>query len=57
MVLTSEPASTNGRNAALEHEILRLCRDALARHKVPAALHFVPVLAVAATGKLARPHA
>jgi len=57
VVLTSEPASTNGRNAALEHEILRLCRDALARHKVPAALHFVPVLAVAATGKLARPHA
>ncbi len=34
--------------------ILKLCRDALPRHKVPAAITFVPALAVAATGKLAR---
>ena len=35
-------------------DILRLCRGALPRHKVPAAISFVPALAVAATGKLAR---
>ena len=35
-------------------EILSLCRGALARHKVPAAITFVPALGVAATGKLAR---
>ena len=35
-------------------EILTLCRSALARHKVPAAISFVPALGVAATGKLAR---
>src|ERR1700722_2470858 len=35
-------------------DILRLCRDALPRHKVPAAISFVPSLDVAATGKLAR---
>ncbi len=32
----------------------KLCRDALPRHKVPAAISFVPALDVAATGKLAR---
>jgi acyl-coenzyme A synthetase/AMP-(fatty) acid ligase len=36
------------------NDILKLCREALPRHKVPAAIRFVPTLAVAATGKLAR---
>ena len=40
--------------AGVKDEILTLCRDALPRHKVPAAISIVPVLAVAATGKLAR---
>ena len=35
-------------------DILKLCRDALPRHKVPVSINFVPALAVAATGKLAR---
>ncbi len=35
-------------------DILKLCRDALPRHKVPAAISIVPSLDVAATGKLAR---
>jgi acyl-coenzyme A synthetase/AMP-(fatty) acid ligase len=35
-------------------DILKFCRDALPRHKVPAAISVVPALAVAATGKLAR---
>jgi acyl-coenzyme A synthetase/AMP-(fatty) acid ligase len=43
--------------AEVEDEILRLCRAGLSRHKVPSAIHFVPALAVAATGKLARHHA
>ena len=38
----------------LKNEILDLCRNALPRHKVPAAISIVPALAVAATGKLAR---
>ncbi len=42
---------------ALKGEILQLCRADLAKHKVPAAIRFVPALAVAASGKLARQHA
>jgi acyl-coenzyme A synthetase/AMP-(fatty) acid ligase len=41
----------------VEQEILRLCRDGLTRHKVPSAIRFVPALAVATSGKLARTHA
>jgi acyl-CoA synthetase (AMP-forming)/AMP-acid ligase II len=40
--------------AGVKDEILNLCRNALPRHKVPAAISIVPALAVAATGKLAR---
>jgi acyl-CoA synthetase (AMP-forming)/AMP-acid ligase II len=40
----------------VKNDILELCRSALPRHKVPAAISFVPALAVAATGKLARRH-
>ena len=40
--------------AEVKGEILDLCRNALPRHKVPAAISIVPALAVAATGKLAR---
>ncbi len=43
--------------AQTEGEILRLCREGLTRHKVPSAIRFVPALAVAPTGKLARQHA
>lgn len=39
---------------ALKEDILKLCRSALPRHKVPAAISFVPALNVAATGKLVR---
>jgi acyl-coenzyme A synthetase/AMP-(fatty) acid ligase len=41
----------------VEQEILRLCRAGLTRHKVPSAIRFVPALAVATSGKLARTHA
>ncbi len=53
IVLTA-PAAAAGNEAELRDDILKLCRGALPRHKVPAAISFVPALAVAATGKLAR---
>ncbi len=53
--VASEPASTD--MGELHHDILRLCRETLPSHKVPAAINFVPALAVAETGKLIRRHA
>lgn len=41
----------------LQSDILRLCRETLSSHKVPATINFVPSLAVAETGKLIRNHA
>ena len=54
VVLKSEEESAPTRQIQVKDDILKLCRDALPRHKVPAAISFVPTLAVAATGKLAR---
>jgi acyl-coenzyme A synthetase/AMP-(fatty) acid ligase len=54
IVLKSEEDSAPARQRELKDDILKLCREALPRHKVPAAISFVPALAVAATGKLAR---
>jgi acyl-CoA synthetase (AMP-forming)/AMP-acid ligase II len=53
VVLTAPPAVAEN-EAELRDDILKLCRGALPRHKVPAAISFVPALAVAATGKLLR---
>jgi acyl-coenzyme A synthetase/AMP-(fatty) acid ligase len=41
----------------LQREILKACHDALAPHKVPAAIRFVRSLEVTGSGKLARFHA
>jgi acyl-coenzyme A synthetase/AMP-(fatty) acid ligase len=38
----------------LQGNILRFCRDSLSSYKVPAAINFVPSLAVAESGKLVR---
>jgi acyl-coenzyme A synthetase/AMP-(fatty) acid ligase len=57
IVLEKEPDAAAGRIDGLQHEILQLCRNTLPRHKVPAVINFVPALNVAATGKIARPHA
>jgi len=35
-------------------EILKICRDSLPPHKIPATIRFVPALDIAAAGKLAR---
>jgi acyl-CoA synthetase (AMP-forming)/AMP-acid ligase II len=52
VVLTSE--GEGARQIEVRDDILKLCREALPRHKVPAAISFVPALGVGATGKLAR---
>jgi acyl-CoA synthetase (AMP-forming)/AMP-acid ligase II len=56
VVLKNEAEGTASRPAqvALKDDIIKLCRDELPRHKVPAAISFVPALNVAATGKLVR---
>jgi acyl-CoA synthetase (AMP-forming)/AMP-acid ligase II len=54
VVLKSELRGEGARQAALQDDILKLCRETLPRHKVPAAISFVPALNVAATGKLLR---
>jgi acyl-coenzyme A synthetase/AMP-(fatty) acid ligase len=41
----------------VETEILKICREALPRHKVPSSIRFVNQLAVAANGKMVRQHA
>jgi len=55
VVLRSECGHT-GAALQVKDDILALCRAALPRHKVPAAITFVPTLEVAATGKMARRH-
>jgi acyl-coenzyme A synthetase/AMP-(fatty) acid ligase len=40
----------------LQQSIIQFCRESLAPHKVPAALRFVPALAISDTGKLVRRH-
>jgi acyl-CoA synthetase (AMP-forming)/AMP-acid ligase II len=59
VVLASAPASGDDttRRAQVKNEILEICRGGLARHKVPVTISFVPALAVAPTGKLARRYA
>src|SRR5216117_2908681 len=54
VVLNAETDAANGRAVELEQEIMRRCRELLPRHKVPAAINFVPGLIVNATGKLVR---
>jgi acyl-coenzyme A synthetase/AMP-(fatty) acid ligase len=40
--------------ASIKREILRICRERLAPHKIPATIRFVPRLDIAAAGKVAR---
>jgi acyl-coenzyme A synthetase/AMP-(fatty) acid ligase len=54
VVLKQERGRPEAQHIEVRDEILKLCREALPRHKIPAAISFVPALAVAATGKLAR---
>jgi acyl-CoA synthetase (AMP-forming)/AMP-acid ligase II len=54
VVLKSEQQGTAARQIEVRDDILKFCREALPRHKVPAAISFVSALNVTATGKLLR---
>ena len=49
-----DPSSGNSESADLLGEILQICRESLAAHKIPAIIHCVPALELAAAGKMAR---
>ncbi len=53
---TGTPSASHDMHA-LQHDILILCRDALSPHKIPAAINFVPSIAVTESGKLVRRNA
>jgi acyl-coenzyme A synthetase/AMP-(fatty) acid ligase len=54
-VLLKDPFTREGEQAReLQQAIKQFCRESLAPHKVPAAISFVPALAVSETGKLVR---
>jgi acyl-coenzyme A synthetase/AMP-(fatty) acid ligase len=54
VVLKAELQSANHDMREIQQNILLFCREALPPHKVPAAINFVPALAIAETGKLMR---
>jgi acyl-coenzyme A synthetase/AMP-(fatty) acid ligase len=53
-VLKSSADAAMNELGRVKGDILKLCRDALPRHKVPAAISIVAALDIAATGKLVR---
>ena len=56
-VLLKDPCPSEGDQAReLQQIIKQFCRETLAPHKVPAAISFVPALAISETGKLVRHH-
>ena len=58
VVLADEtPRSARPAPEQLTRELIQSCRQALAAHKVPAAIRVVPGLEVSASGKLVRPNA
>jgi len=54
VVLKADPLGQGARQIELKDDILKLCRAELPRHKVPAAISFVPALNAATSGKLLR---
>jgi acyl-coenzyme A synthetase/AMP-(fatty) acid ligase len=57
LAASAEGEDEKARLAQVKNEIFEICREGLARHKVPVTISFVPALAVAPTGKLARRYA
>jgi acyl-coenzyme A synthetase/AMP-(fatty) acid ligase len=58
VVLADERCSADTQSTeAVKNDLLAACRRALAAHKVPAMLRFVPALEMTAAGKLVRPSA
>ena len=56
VVLKMKPTAVRS-VTTLQGDILLLCREALSAYKVPAAINFVPALAVSESGKMVRNHA
>ena len=54
VVLKPENEDTDAQQVGIKEDILRHCREALPRHKIPAFISFVPSLSVATTGKMVR---
>jgi acyl-coenzyme A synthetase/AMP-(fatty) acid ligase len=57
VVLKPAPQSSKRDIRALQDDIVLTCREALSSYKVPAAINFVPALAVAESGKMMRGNA
>jgi acyl-coenzyme A synthetase/AMP-(fatty) acid ligase len=57
VVLKTSLESANQNVRELQLDILLFCRGELSSYKVPAAVHFVPALAISETGKLLRRNA
>jgi len=57
VVLAGKAEPDVARRDAIKTEILDICRESLAQHKVPVTIRFVPGLEVTAGGKLRRAHA
>jgi acyl-coenzyme A synthetase/AMP-(fatty) acid ligase len=49
-----DPTGAGGTPVDVKREILQICHDSLAPHKIPATICFVPALEIGAAGKLAR---
>ena len=56
VLLNGPSAPEDEQECELQQAIQQFCRESLAPHKVPAAIRFVPALAVSETGKLVRHH-
>jgi acyl-coenzyme A synthetase/AMP-(fatty) acid ligase len=56
VVLVEGADPSGSRRDAIKMEIVQICRAALAQHKVPVTIRFVPSLDVTAGGKLSRAH-
>jgi acyl-CoA synthetase (AMP-forming)/AMP-acid ligase II len=54
IVLKPDTNTDAAQIAQLKLEILRMCREMLPRHKIPATLNVVPTIDIAASGKLVR---
>jgi acyl-CoA synthetase (AMP-forming)/AMP-acid ligase II len=53
----SESSADSSMADRIKSDLLSACRGALAAHKVPALLRFVPTLELSGAGKLVRPSA
>jgi len=56
VVANTETEGANARLVQVRDDILKMCRETLPAHKVPAMISFVSALPVSATGKLVRRH-